>query len=283
MLRQKRERNEVEYGVWLVEKIKEIFLRLERKWILQKVRKDKTIEKKEVPEEVHDAIFAEIRRMEEEWERERQMIAQLSDENQELIRLGKVYKRNLPYRKYTILAAILALTFAMGITSFGSAERMFHKITSMICGRTRETVDSDGVKEFSNLNEEEVFAEIEEMYGVFPVRFGYLPEGTELLEASIMSDVLMASIMYGTGERADIVYDITCEYVDNSWSKDIEDNLNNHFVVNQYETLIDIKEFEVESEARWLIQFSYKKLHYKIHVTGMEQSEIENIVEHLQF
>ena len=54
--------------MWLVEKIKEIFLRLERKWILQKVRKDKTIETKEVPEEVHDAIFAEIRRMEDKTE-----------------------------------------------------------------------------------------------------------------------------------------------------------------------------------------------------------------------
>lgn len=266
--------------MWLVEKIKEIFLRLERKWILQKVRKDKTIEKKEVPEEVHDAIFAEIRRMEEEWERERQMIAQLSDENQELIRLGKVYKRNLPYRKYTILAAILALTFAMGITSFGSVGHMFHKITSMICGRTRETVDSDGVKEFSNLNEEEVFAEIEEMYGVYPVRFGYLPEGTEFIEANTMQEASKVNVYYGTETDVQIIYDIVFDYKAGSWSRDIEDELIDQFILKRNDIDFDVKVFLVNDiETRWLIHFIYQNVSYEIYAIDINREEIESVIE----
>ncbi len=269
--------------MWLVEKIKEIFLRLERKWILQKVRKDKTIETKEVPEEVHDAIFAEIRRMEEEWERERQMIAQLSDENQELIRLGKVYKRNLPYRKYSILAAILALTFAMGITSFGSAERMFHKITSMICGRTRETIDTEGVIELAGLDEEEVFAEIEEMYGAFPVRFGYLPEGTELLEANVKDETLEVSLLYGVGDKINIFLDIIFVYRGGSWSMDIEDKVINSYLVTKNDVEINVKEFLVDDkEHRWLIQLEHDDLFYEIHVMDSNLEEIQKMIKYLR-
>ena len=270
--------------MWLVEKIKEIFLRLERKWILQKVRKDKTIETKEVPEEVHDAIFAEIRRMEEEWERERQMIAQLSDENQELIRLGKVYKRNLHYRKYSILAAILALTLAMGVTSFGSVGHMFHKITSMICGRTRETVDSDGVKEFANLNEEEVFAEIEEMYGIYPVRMGYLPEGTEFLEAYAVDGLSKICFVYGCEEKIQIFYDIILDYRDGAWSMDIEDELIEveNIILNDVE--VEMKKFLVEKEVeRWLIQFEHNEMYYRIYVMNMDEKEVNKLIDNLCF
>lgn len=268
--------------MWLVEKIKEIFLRLERKWILQKVRKDKTIETKEVPEEVHDAIFAEIRRMEEEWERERQMIAQLSDESQELIRLGKVYKRNLHYRKYSILAAILVLTLAMGITSFGSVGHMFHKITSMICGRTRETVDSDGVKEFANLNEEEVFAEIEEMYGVYPVRIGYLPEGTELLEATILEETGEVNFIYGIQDQITLIYDIMINYQEKSWAKDIEDKLIDEFIIKSNNIDIIVKKYSLSDETtRWLLQFEKDNIYYWIHAMCSEKEIIYNVVESL--
>lgn len=270
--------------MWLVEKIKEIFLRLERKWILRKVSKDKTIEKKEVPDEVHDAIFEEIRRMEEEWERERQMIEQLSNESKELIRLGKVYKRNLHYRKYSILAAILALTLAMGVTSFGSVGHMFHKITSMICGRTRETIDLDGVKELSNLNEEEVFAEIEETYGVYPVRMGYLPEGTELLEANILEGLPEINILYGTDEQVQIIYDVVLNYRDIAWSKDIEDKLINHWVMDMNNIEFNVKEFLADNDdVRWLIQFIYEELYYEIYVFNVDLKEIETIIKHLRF
>lgn len=270
--------------MWLVEKIKEIFLRLERKWILQKVRKDKTIETKEVPDEVHDAIFAEIRRMEEEWERERQTIEQLSDESQELIRLGKVYKRNLHYRKYSILAAILVLTLAMGITSFGSVGHMFHKITSMICGRTRGTVDSDGVKEFSNLNEEEVFAEIEEVYGVYPVRMRYLPEGTELLEANILEDLTKINLLYGSNDIVRVSYNIVLMYREGSWAKDIEDELIDRYVVVKDGHAIEITEFLVDSEdTRWLIQFTCEDLNYRIQVSNVEEDEVKKIIEYMSF
>lgn len=251
---------------------------------MRAVEKNPDIQRSEVPEEVHDAIFAEIRRKEEAWEREQRMIEQLSSENKELLRLGKVYKRNLRFRKYILLAAVFVLTMAFGITSFGSVERMFHRVSSMIGNRTRETVDTDGVKELSYLNEEEVFAQIEQMYGVFPVRMGYLPEGTELLEANVLEETGEVNVIYGTSNKTVLIYEILIDYQEKSWSKDIEDQLVAEFIETNNDMEVEVKQYLLsDNTVRWQLQFERNEIYYWVQVIDVDKETIHKIIDYFKF
>ena len=267
----------------IVSKIVEILLKMEEKSIMREVSKDERVKDVKVPDEVRDAIFDEIRRIEEKREIERRALEMISSENKELIRLGRIYKNGLHRRKYVILAAILVLAMSVSITSFGGVDRMFHKISNVIFGRSRETIDTEGVKTLDE-KEEEVFEEIEVTYGISPVRMAYLPEGAEFLEGVFLQDALQISILYGTDDEIRIIYDIILDYQEGSWSKDIEDELVNELTVIKDDIEIDIREFKVENrEPRWLIQFDYENIHYRISVCDVKQNEIHTIIDYLCF
>ena len=268
----------------IVSKIVEILLKMEEKSIMREVSKDERVKDAKVPDEVRDAIFDEIRRIEEKREIERRALEMISSENKELIRLGRIYKNDLHRRKYVILAAILVLALSASITSFGGADRMFHKISSMISGRSRETIDTEGVKSLEEITEEEAFAEIEKMYGVAPVRMSYMPGNSELLEVNIMEGMMETNLIYGTKNKVLVTYDILLDYRDGSWGIDVEDELIDDYVVRREDIEIQVKEFLVNDiETRWMLQFEYKNLHYWICVADVNQNEIINIIEHIYF
>ena len=268
----------------IVSKIVEILLKMEEKSIMREVSKDERVKDATVPDEGRDAIFDEIRRIEEKREIERRALEMISSENKELIRLGRIYKNGLHRRKYVILAAILVLALSASITSFGGVDRMFHKISSMISNRARETVDTEGVKNLEKITEEEAYAEIEELYGIHSVRIGYLPEGVEFLEAIVLHGTPQIQILYGTDEVVRVAYDIVLNYQEGSWSKDIEDELLNEYIFNKDEIEIDVGEFLVDGkEVRWLLQFTYEELHYRIYVFDTDQNEIQKMIDYLYF
>lgn len=267
----------------IVSKIVEILLKMEEKSIMREVSKDERVKDAKVPDEVRDAIFDEIRRIEEKREIERRALEMISSENKELIRLGRIYKNGLHRRKYVILAAILVLALSASITSFGGVDRMFHKISSMIGGRSRETIDTEGVKTLDE-KEEEAFIEIKDLYGIKPVRIGYIPAEAEFLEAMILQGTPQIKILYGSGDEVRIVYDVILNYREGSWTKDIEDELVNSYVTSKDDIKIDVSEYRVKSEeTRWLLQFVYEELHYRLQVFDVEQKEIQTMIDSLCF
>ena len=80
----------------------------ESEQILQAVHSAPELADVEVPEELHDKLFAQIRQYEEE-----KSIDRLSEEELDLIRLGMVYKKKRKRTKYYVLAAaiVAALIF----------------------------------------------------------------------------------------------------------------------------------------------------------------------------
>jgi len=268
----------------IVSKIVEILLKMEEKSIMREVSKDESVKDVKVPDEVRDAIFDEIRRIEEKKELEKRALEMISSENKELIRLGKIYKKSLYRRKYVILAAILVLAMSMSITSFGGVDRMFHKISSMICGRTRETVDTEGVKQLAEKEEEVVFAEIEEKLGFHLVRLRYRPAGTQLIEANYLEDVLEVNAVYGTDNKVKIIYEAVPNCRNNSKAKDIEDEFVEKIEINSNGLQILIKEYQVDNkEQRWLMQFEYRAVSYFIYVMDSDENEVCEIAERLYF
>ena len=268
----------------ILSKIIEFLLKIEEKHIMREVSKDKDLKRTEVPDAVHDAIFDEIRRKEEKWEIERRALEQISSENKELIRLGKIYQKDLHRRKYIVLAAILVLAMSMSVTSFGGVDRMFHKISSMICGRSRETVDTEGVKTLTESTEEEVYAEIEKMYGVKPVRISYLPGNSELLEVNIIDNLPEINVIYGTEERLHVIFDIVIDYRSGSWSKDIEDEVLDQYIEIYNDVEIQVKKIGIrDMEERWLLQFMYEDIYYSVYLLNIEESEVEKVIDSICF
>lgn len=270
--------------MWIKRKILELLMIIDMKRTLREVEKDPTVKDAKVPEELEKAIFDEIARIEERREKERQIIENLSPENRRLFRMGERYEKSLHRRKYVIIAAVFVLALACSINCFGSVDKMFHKLNLKIYNREREVADTDGVIQLEGTSEEEAFAKIEEMYGFHPVRLGYLPEGTVFLEMNILQDIPKITLLYGTQNNIHIKYDIIANYRDSSITKDIEDSLLNTFQRTYKDIEIEIKEYLVEGvETRWVVQFEYENFYYWIQIMGIEQDEMQKIVENIHF
>ena len=120
--------------------------------------------------------------------------AELSEEDQEALRLGremlknqseekKIYtmhrkKRNI--RRIVALAAVLILVMAVGMTSIGGPERMLQFMKSSVGGRQVSKVNSsDKNKIIEEEDEEKAYEKIEKEFGIAPVRLWWYPENME--------------------------------------------------------------------------------------------------------
>lgn len=268
----------------LKHKIKEIYIVWSAKQIMKEVNADKTLKKEDIyiPEETKDKIMAAIHDIEVR-DQERKEKARLAEE-QELIRLGRRYKKGLQRRKYILLAAVLVLALSFSINCFGSVDKMFHKLDLKIFNREREVVDTDGVMQLEHITEEEAFAKIEEQYGFYPVRLVYRPKNTRFIEMNIFQDIPKINILYGTKDCIQIICDILPNYRECSITKDIEDSLVNKYKMTNERIEINVSEYLVNgNETRWLLQFEYKDFYYWIYVFGVEENEIIRIVENMYF
>ena len=248
--------------------------------IMKEVLQDPNVQNVEVPEDAFDNIMNAIREKEAKKAGER-----LSAEEKELIRLGQVYRRKRRnQRKYLAATATMVLVLAFGITSLGGPEKVYEKITWIMAGREQESVDSEDIEEVAYVDEEEAYAEIEEKYGFSPVKLDYLPEGVEFQEATIYDEIQGIYLVYGKEGNADILYFIRPNFRDGSWSKDIEDELEEEYEVIIKDISIQVKEYLVEDgTARWFVQFEYGEVGYSITINDMKKEEVEKIIENLYF
>ena len=105
---------------------RELELIKETELFMEEVYKDPIAANAEVPPDLRERVFKEIRaRQAEKAERAREM---LCNEDKELLRLGKLYKKQRKVRKYLVLAAVLVFVVAFGITSIGDAEKIFETL-----------------------------------------------------------------------------------------------------------------------------------------------------------
>lgn len=237
------------------------------------------------PPEMQEKVFAKIHELEEAKAKTKQE-EERSAQEQELIRLGKLYKRKRKARKYWVLAAAVVCLLAFGMTSMGVPKKLFDRRKSALWGRPQVNVDSqdENVTPPMTSSEEEVYQEIEEKFGFKPVRLDYLPKDVELLETEINDEMQSALLVYGQGEKAKIVYYIRPNYRSSSIGKDVEDDLIREYSMENEYTTIHIREFSVEKEeSRWEIQFEYLDVSYFMIICDTTESEVHEIVENLYF
>lgn len=207
-------------------------------------------------------------------------------EEKELIRLGKIYRRKRKNRKYLVLAAVLVFAMALGVTSMGGAEKIFETFRIMTMGKEKVQINSsENVDVVDYVNEEAVYEEIEEKFGFLPVRLNHLPKEVEFQEAIIGDEIQGINLIYGYGEKADIIYIIRPNFRESSFGTDIEDVKIQEYQIYVNDVEMEIRQYHIEEsgENKWAVEFVYQDVQYAIRVMRMEQEEVETILRNLYF
>lgn len=234
----------------------------------------------EPPKEIDEKIFAEIRRREDERARK-----QLSEEDRKLLLYGKIYKKQMKRRKYWILAAVLVMALAVGMTCVGGPEKLVQKMTRGISGREVVLVDTDdgSVSATEGLSEEEAYEEIEKRFGFYPVRMDYLPEGIVFEEMVLCEEIQEAKMIYTIKDSAALYLWIRTDNRSGSWGVDFEDVTQQSYFVKNNSTNIEIKNYLVKEngQQRWRASFIYQDVSYVLVAHDLEQREFEEVIKNL--
>lgn len=257
----------------------------ETELFMEEVYSDPEVANAEPPSDLHDKVFAEIRAREAA-KQERILAEAKRKEEEELIRLGRIYKRRQKLYKYVVLAAVLIMVMAFGITSVGGPEKMFEMVKYALTGHEQINVDSrhGDVIRVTTMNEEAAYQKIEEIFDFTPVELLYLPEDIIFLDAKIGEEIQGVHMSYGINKEVKIAYFIRPNYREGSYGKDIEDEfIEEHVEENEYTTIYSRKYLVEGNEERWSIQFEYQGALYSMTIMDTSQSEVEKIVENLYF
>lgn len=247
-----------------------------------------------ISDSLKDSIRANLYKQIAEYENEK-IYVRLSEEDRKALELGRemmrrqeeekttVRKKKRP-RVYLVLAAVLVLAMALGMTSIGGADRIISIIKSVVGEREVVQVDS----EEDNLaiwqeGEEEAYQEIKETFGIYPVRFQNIPDDMIFQGMEIDENLQIAEILYKFNEE-NIVFMINASYADASWGIDVEDEVTDQYVLKKNSVAIEVKEYQIEEskEKRYSAAFSYGGLEYFLMGT-MDKENFEEILNSLYF
>lgn len=256
----------------------------EAELFMQEVYSDPDVAKAEPPANLRDKVFAEIRSREairREYEKEN-----YKTEEQDMLLLVRVYKRKLRMQRYVMLAAILILAMAFGVTSIGGSEKVLERITYVLTGHEQVAINSqhEDVVPITTMKEDETYQKIEDDYGFTPVDLDYIPDGVEFIKAQFGKEIQSINILYGEKESVKIIYSIRPNYRTSSFVKDIEDDFVDEYIEeNEYTTIYSRKYLVNQKEERWAVQFEYKDVLYMMTITDTSKAEVEKIVKNLFF
>lgn len=261
-------------------------LKKEADQIMREVEADPEVADLTAPSEIDQKLYEQIKQYKEEHYAPEET---LSGEQQELIRLGKIYKRKQKRRKYVVLAAAVVSAFAVGITSFGGPERILHKFNNIMAGRDQMVLNSDDedVTEAKVSTEEEAYQKIKDEFGFDPVRMYYLPENMKFQDIIIYREMQNIQIIYtdGDDENKTLRYQVSTSYRDASNGLDVEDSLIKEERVEVKGVSIKIKYYRIEqgNSERISAMFEYQDIQYLLSINNIKADEFEKILKNLKF
>lgn len=248
--------------------------------IMAEVNADPAMKDVQAPPELREELYKKIRELEKQ-----KIYDQLTEEDQELIKLGKCYKKQHKYGRYVFAAMAFIAFLTMGNVSVGAGKRISRVITKMFAGREQK-ITGDQDTDLDVYNEEgEIREKIEEMYGFVPVRLMYLPENTVFYEGTFCTDMQGVNIVYEINEHVSMIYIIRPQYRNNSIGTDIEDKKIQEYqmIVNGVEVGVEEYVIEESGQQKWAVRFVYEDVLYLLRVTDINQNELEKIVSNLHF
>jgi len=257
----------------------------EAKEIFMEMENDPDVQGLEAPDEIKEALFARIEAYEKTKEETNEK-PKLTKEEEELMRLGRIYKRRRKTSKYFILAAVLIMALAVGMTSMGGPKKVFKTIVEKIRkdgNRTESYVDDGIYSETKQIKEDDAYELAEEQWGIAPVRFGYRPNGTNFDKYNFDEALQFLQLYYVEEEQVKIICQITPGHMVGSTGKDLEDSLVEDYNIATNGVQVSIKKYNIKETktSRWFLSFQHEEIQYFIWIVDEEQSEIEKIVKNL--
>lgn len=251
--------------------------------ILAMINADPEMADVHAPDEMDAVIFAQI----DEYDKE-QAYKNLSEEDKELIELGKAYKKSKKRRKYAAVASIaLAGVLFSSVTAMGGPEKVVEVVRRMVEDRDHTVVNADDerVESVKNVTELEAFEEIEKEFGFTPVKMFYMPEEIEFQSCWFDKDMQYINMRYKDKYNERILYEIVSNYKTSSLGNDVEDILLEEYTKKVADVEILIKHYNVteNGEERWLVEFSEENIYYFIQIFNLDKAEVEKIVDNLYF
>lgn len=254
---------------------------------MEEVYSDPEVANAPLPQDMLENIFREIHAREaEQKKQENQEMEVLTEEDRELIYLGKRYKSQRKARKYLVLAAALVLALTLGITSLGGPERVFRQMTRMIGGEHHIYVSSEdeGAAPPLGMEEEELYQRIEEEFDFVPVRIRELSKDMGFMEGEVYDNIQGAVLLYGKNQETKISYTIRPNYTEGSWGIGLDDEFLREYEMQLESANIQLRQYRVEDgEERWMATFEYQDVGYMLLIMDTNQEEAEMIVKNLLF
>lgn len=244
-------------------------------------------------ERIREKLHARI----EAYEKER-VYKSLSEEDRQALELGRkmlkekesgaeeaaVVRRKKCKKMWLVLAAVLVLVMAIGVTGIGGAERIAEIMRRVVGVREVVQIDTEDNYVITNEKEEEAYQELKDVFGVEPVKLFHRPDGMEFVEAEIDGELQTAVLRYKYKESGIHLY-ISSHFTDSSWGIDIEDKIvSQYYLNNRDKREIEIIEYETldNKERYYSSSFEYMGLEYFL-IGVMEKNCFEEIVKNLIF
>ncbi len=251
--------------------------------ILAQINADPEMADVHAPEEMEEALFARIDAYEKE-----NAHRNLSEEDKELIELGKAYKKHRKRRKFTAVASLVLVgVMVSGITAMGGPEKVVEVVRRMVEERDHTVVNADNerVESVKEVTEWKAFGEIEKEFGFTPVKMYYVPEGVDFQECLINREVQYINMLYQSKDDRIIICVIRPNYKVSSTGSDVEDILINEYKKTVDEREIVIKQYMVEEngEDRWIAEFQEGTVYYFLQMYNLDKVEVDKITDKLYF
>lgn len=202
-------------------------------------------------------------------------------------RIKKVVHRSRKKRRlFLALAAVLILVCGSVITGTGS-KSYWKVLMEQIAGDERAShidVEEMESEETEDGDEIQVFNEIRKEIGIFPVRFGYMPEEMGFIGYELDKQQNRAVLFYKYNGQI-IQYSLYMNNVDSSYGRTELDQLTDEYRIEVENNVnVEIKEYLIDGyeETRYVAEFEYRDVQYQL-IGSMEKNEFDKIIDNLYF
>ena len=233
----------------------------------KEVRENKEIEDMKVSEDMETSLFSRI----QEYEYDK--------------RIKKVYRRKKKRMIIVAFAAVLVLALGSMITGVGSRS-YWRVLWERVVGDEEASVinieDMDSQKT-ENIDEIEVYREINQTFGISIVRLRERPQNMFLERYNIDEEQRYAVLFYDyNGEM--MKYSIYLNDSDSSFGQKETDELTDEYEIKNNGVTINVKEYLIgeNNKKRYVAEFKYRDVNYQFKGV-MDKADFDDLIKNLGF
>ena len=190
-----------------------------------------------------------------------------------------VRKKEIRYRMVAALAATLVLCVGAGVISSGNKVYV-PEIFQREVGDDTTTKINNADAVASQYDEEDICQEIEDKLGALPVRFGFRPEGMELIDYWIKADENEAILIYKINEDELHIY-ISKDYENSSISNQSDGENLDTIVIESCGISIPVNVIDDSEDGEFYItSFEYLNAYYSVNGT-ISKEEFIRVLENI--